>query len=104
LTLDKRSDQGALLENFVARRFIDPSTVHFWRSKSKAEVDFILEKEGGLIPIEVKTNLTKSTLSPSFMSFIHKYQPKKAFIYSLNFSGKRKIDNTVIHFLPIFLS
>ena len=104
LSFDKRSDRGGLLENFVAGHFITKHSLNFWRSKSKAEVDFIVEKEGNLTPIEVKSTLFKSVLSQSLSSFIRKYRPKKAFLFSLNYFGKRRVGNTNVFFLPIFLS
>lgn len=104
LSFDKRSDRGGLLENFVAGHFITKTPLNFWRTKSKAEVDFVIEKEGRLIPIEVKSTITRSSLSQSLGSFIKKYQPKKAFLFSFNYFGKRRVGNTNVYFLPIFLS
>lgn len=102
LTPDKRSDGGALLENFVAIGIKDSSDIHFWRTKSKAEVDFVIEQEGELIAIEVKAKLVKPTISASMYSFSKKYRPKRAFFYSLNFVGKRRVEKTSVYFLPIF--
>ena len=43
----------------LTSRGIDPR-VHFWRTTSGKEVDFIVEIQGKLIPIEVKANKTPS--------------------------------------------
>ena len=84
----------------------------FWRTKSGAEVDFIISSSetGKAIPIEVKSTL-KDNLGQSLISFIKKYQPKKAFIYFLkgkertkeyNFnSTKTMIQLIPYHFLPL---
>ena len=56
---------GAILETAVlseivktlTNRGIDPQ-VHFWRTMAGAEVDFVVEVAGGLVPIEVKLSAT----------------------------------------------
>lgn len=101
LPLEKRGDQGALFENFVASALKKQGKLHFWRTKARAEVDFILEREGKIIPIEVKANIAKPTAS--FLSFVKKYQPSEGYIYNLEFAGKQKVGKTTIYFLPIFL-
>ena len=68
------------------------------RTKSKAEVDFVIEEKGNLIPAEIKSNLIKPKLTKSFYSFIEKYRPKKGIIFSEGlFSEKGKL-----RFRPIF--
>src|SRR3989304_5856883 len=55
--LEKRTDAGALIENFVflcLRNNFPDKTINYWRTTAKAEVDFILRLNGELIPIEVK--------------------------------------------------
>ncbi len=51
--------------------------VKFWRSKSKAEVDFILDKDG-LIALESKSGGRSET--KSLKSFREKYHPEKTII------------------------
>ena len=103
LPLDKRGDKGALIENFVAQHLIQEKPIFYWRTKSKAEVDFVLEKEGQIIPIEVKSNLVKPDINPSFASFIRKYQPKKGYILSNALLTKKIIRKTAVNFLPVAL-
>jgi len=73
---DRRDDLGALLENFVFRQLIDKS-IRYWRTKNKAEVDFILTGNN-ILPIEVKSGTGRPTRS--LYSFITKYNPKTAVI------------------------
>jgi len=99
-----REDKGALLENAVIKELLilkntKNFNLKFWRSKQKAEVDFIIEKGLDVIPLEVKCNLTSNKLEPSFLGFITRYQPKKALIVNLGYQGKRKIKKTMIHFI-----
>ncbi|MFH1636802.1 MAG: ATP-binding protein [Candidatus Woesearchaeota archaeon] len=97
--LKNRQDKGSLYENFIASEILKKSLdVKYWRTKSKAEVDFIIEKNGGIIPVEIKSGLKKTKLTKSFQSFIEKYQPKKGFVFSESFCGERG----KIRFRPIF--
>ncbi len=97
--LKNRQDKGALYENFVASELAKKQNeIKFWRSKSKAEVDFILEKNGKIVPIEIKSNLAKPVFSKSYVSFLEKYKPKKGFILSENLVAEKK----KIKFRPIF--
>lgn len=104
LPLDKRGDKGVLLENFTACHLLKKNAfLYFWRTKSKAEVDFILEKEGEIIPIEVKSTLNKPAISSSFTSFINKYQPKRGYVLSSDLWTKKKIGKITIDYLPLIL-
>ena len=53
-----RSDRGELLENYILTQLIKKSDIltkiHYWRTKSKQEIDFIIQKENKLHAIEVK--------------------------------------------------
>ena len=100
---EERHDKGAILENFLfseLRKRTD-AKFHFWRTKEKAEVDFVLERRfGEPIPIEVKATTLKSPeISRSFRSFLSAYKPKHAFVLNLGFEGSRKIDSTEVQFI-----
>jgi len=75
--------------------------VNHWRTKDKAEVDFIVHQEGEIIPIEVKfSNLKKNNISRSFRSFINRYNPSKALVVNLELDDKYILDETSIEFIP----
>lgn len=100
---EKRADKGQLLENFVFSEIFKQTDIqiHFWRTKEKAEVDFVLTNYvGTMLPIEVKSTFLKSPeISRSFRSFINHYQPKQAIIVNLGFQGETKLDKTEIIFI-----
>ncbi len=99
-----RPDKGALFENFVFSEITKGELeIKYWRTKSKAEVDFILEINSKIIPVEIKSNISKPTLQKSLVSFIKKYKPEIAFVFSSNYYDSRKFENTVIYFLPFFM-
>lgn len=97
--IKNRQDKGSLYENFVASELIKAGIdVKYWRSKSKAEVDFIIEKNGIIIPTEVKLGLIKPKITKSFHSFINSYRPKNAYILSERLWHEDK----KVKFRPIF--
>jgi hypothetical protein len=102
---DIRADIGALAENYVfsclRRQSNALSPVRFWRTKSGAEVDFVLEQNGELLPIEVKYS-AKISIGKSLYSFIEKYRPKRAIIYTKGVSGKEKIKDCRVELVPIY--
>jgi len=101
-----KKDQGLIVENFALIQFINNYSldrINFWRTKQKAEVDFIFKQENQLIPIEIKyRQFNQPRISRSLRSFINTYQPKKAIVVSKNFYGWKQINNTQIMFYPIY--
>ncbi|MBS3774104.1 MAG: ATP-binding protein [Bacteroidales bacterium] len=93
--------EGMLFENYVLTELIKNGwEVKFWRNKSKAEVDFIVEVKGEIIPVEVKLSSTK--ISRSLQAFIKMYSPKRCFV--VNYEGKKRTvgyEDTKIEFLDI---
>jgi len=103
IPFDNRVDKGELSENYVFRELITDFNewkIHYWRTTGKAEVDFVLEREDEIIPLEVK--LGGNRLGKSFYSFIKAYKPDKGIIISLNKFQKKKLNNTRLFQVPIF--
>ncbi|VAX37218.1 hypothetical protein MNBD_UNCLBAC01-815 [hydrothermal vent metagenome] len=97
-----------LFENFVftllKEHFQFSSTeIHYWRTKDKAEVDFVLCRGKNIVPVEVKFKEFKTPkIERSLHNFIAAYQPAKTFIINLNLDKQIKINNTQIIFLPFY--
>jgi predicted AAA+ superfamily ATPase len=103
----ERDDKGKLMENFVYLNLLNELSptdkVNHWRTKTKAEVDFVVQKGLSLFPVEVKAQkLKKPAFSRSFRSFLSAYKPKKAFLVSLNLEKESVIDTTKIKILPFY--
>ena len=97
-----RPDIGQIVENFVATEIVKSGKeLKFWRSKSKAEVDFVIESPGYPIPVEVKSGIAKSP-GKSLISFVSKYGPKKAFVLHRGNYSRRTINGTEILFMPLY--
>ncbi len=67
--------KGALVENFVAKELRPQFSeyLYYWTSHSMAEVDFILEVNNKIYPVEVKSGLSKH--KQSLLSFKEKFKP-----------------------------
>lgn len=104
--IESRTDVGSLVENFVFNSLMikkNVNQINFWRTKSQAEIDFVIEAEGELIPIEVKFSpVNKKVIGKSLFSFIKKYHPKKAIITTSDDFGIRNVEKTVVYFIPVY--
>ena len=100
-----RSDKGALRENFLAQELRRAEVpLRYWRTKSKAEVDFIIEKNGEAIPLEVKSTLVKPACTKSFRSFLAKYTPSHGIIASEHLMTELPVAGIPIYFRPFWLA
>ena len=98
---------GAQIENFVfcelKKHFIPNESLFFWRTAGGAEVDFIVIQDGKPHPIEVKERaLKRPAVSRSLRSFISAFSPTTAVVVNSSLSCSMTIDETVVHFVPLF--
>lgn len=85
--MDERADRGALNENYAAQQLMKAGNdINYWRTKSNAEIDFIIEREGMQIAIEVKSFLSPGKTGRSLFSFRDKYSVRRTVILSENYS------------------
>ncbi len=100
---EEREDKEFLLENYVfsALSKKEKSEIHFWRTKDKSEVDFVMQNNNGeFIPLEIKAvNLAKPEITRGLRNFISRYSPKEAFLVNLSYQGKLNIDKTKVNFI-----
>jgi len=97
----ERSDRGSLNENFVAGQLLkDGCNINYWRTKSHAEVDFVLEEKGRKVAIEVKSILHSNKVGRALLSFQEKYSPYRTVVVSENRFSFDKERN--ILFMPMF--
>jgi len=103
--LDQRKDAGSLVENYVfmalKRKSDGFQNINFWRTKSKAEVDFVIQRENKIIPIEVKYS-SETAIGKSLYSFIEKFSPSEAFILTRGFARAMKVKNCKVKFIPVY--
>ncbi|OGT47890.1 MAG: ATPase [Gammaproteobacteria bacterium RIFCSPHIGHO2_12_FULL_41_20] len=110
MELDTRQDVGLLVQSavfqelykFKVQHFCD-FIIHFWRTQSSAEVDFVLYKNTDcIIPIEVKfKSFNSPVITRSFRSFIDAYQPRYGFFITKDFNKKILVNNCEVNFISI---
>jgi hypothetical protein len=99
-SVNERQDKGALYENCVFSELMKKDRqVKYWRTKSKAEVDFVVDDR---IPLEVKSGLSKPIIGKSLHSFIAKYQPDKAFILNESLFEDLRIRESTVQWRYLF--
>ncbi|MCD8027385.1 MAG: ATP-binding protein [Erysipelotrichaceae bacterium] len=85
--------KGGMVENYVNLQLtINEYRTYYYCSKRGAEIDFIIQRNGELIPIEVKS--ADYTRSKSLSTYIEKYQPAYAIKIStknFGFNDNKKI-------------
>jgi len=98
-----RTDVGQLYENWLfsqlhtSLRPLGPVRLHFWRSASKAEVDFVLASADGVTGWEVKSAaLRGARLSRSSRSFIEAYRPAVFTVLNAGHRGEEVIAGTLV--------
>jgi predicted AAA+ superfamily ATPase len=102
--LEDRADLGPLLENWVLtelwKALPDGATLHFWRSSSGAEVDFVVAGGDQLVAVEVKARgLGRPTLPRAARSFIDAYRPSTFLLVNLTLEHQEKVDNTQVQWM-----
>lgn len=101
LEADYGSYKGFFAENYVAQSLLASShkRLFCWHEKS-AELEFILQQQGALIPLEVKAGHV--TQAKSLAVFIEKYQPNYGIILSAK-PYERSANNRVYK-IPLYLA
>jgi len=92
--------KGAMAENSVLQSLATQFEVkpRYWSSEGKAEVDFIIQRNDEIIPIEVKS--THNVVGKSLSVYNQKYSPRLRIRYSQN---NLKKEGNLLH-IPLFLS
>ena len=95
--------KGAFAENYVLNELISNGIEpYFWRSGNSAEVDFIYEKNGEIIPVEVKA--ADNTQAKSYKQFCKKYEPTVGYKMSEKNIGENLVEKTMTYSLPLYMS
>lgn len=92
--------KGALSENFIMNSLVSQfeGVPRYWTSENSAEVDFLIQNENDIIPIEVKSD---ENVTGKSLTFYHKkFFPELSIRYSLK---NLKQDNGLIN-IPLFMA
>jgi len=102
--LSERADAGPALENWVLselwKSLPDGASLHFWRSTSGAEVDFVVRRGDLTVAVEVKAG---SAARPRFpraaRSFVEAYRPQTLFMVQGGLSHRQREGDTDVRWL-----
>ena len=105
---DLRLDRGPLFENWVGselRKHLSPllpgDELRFWRSRSGAEVDFVIPRPDQLLAFEVKaTAMRRTKLSRSARSVIDAYAPARFYVVNLALTHTEVVNGTEVRWVP----
>ena len=88
---------GAMTENYVAQCFKTKNyRLAYWQSEGKAEVDFVLQLDGKVVPIEVKKG--RRNRAKSLGVFMEKYKSEYAIrISKKNFGFENNIKSVPLY-------
>ena len=91
--------KGSIVENYVANQLIYKGySLYYWQSNGKAEIDFLIYNDDGIIPVEVKAG--DNTQSKSLKIYNDKFNPKYAIRISTKDFGYDP--NTKIKSVPLY--
>ncbi|MDO9301251.1 MAG: ATP-binding protein [Anaerolineales bacterium] len=97
-------ESGFLFQNFIHNLLVEKiadtsNQIHHWRTTGKAEVDFVLDKNTEVVPVEVKyRTLNTPETTRSFQSFVSAYRPNKGYIVHNGDAMQKAINSTQTHF------
>ncbi len=99
LDYDYGSYKGYFAENFIAQELLalGEDTLYNWQEKNN-EIEFLIERNGEVIPIEVKAGSTIK--AKSLKIFSQKYKTA----YQVIFSGQLLDIGSSIHLYPLYLA
>ncbi len=105
---ETRADRGAVFECWVGaelRKHLDPlhpaDALHYWRTKSGAEVDFVVARPDRPVAVEAKAAaLKRPVLSRAARSFIEAYEPSVFVVMNLALRETRRVGRTEVRWRP----
>lgn len=97
----KGNARGGIYENVISESLIKRGyTLHYYKPDDNHELEFLIEKNGEVVPVEVKAG---NTASASMNSFINDFSPSVAYKLIGNRNGRSGIKETLPHYFVMFL-
>ena len=97
-----RNYKGAFAENYVLNELKSMrKEPYFWRSGNTAEVDFVFEDSGSIIPVEVKA--ADNTQAKSYKQFCRRFNPPLGYKLSGKNIGENLCERTKTYSIPLYM-
>ncbi len=100
------SEAGFIFQNVICallkERFpLADTTIHYWRTKDKAEIDFVIRRGAAVTPLKVKyRDMKKLETERSYRGFLERYHPESGYIVNKSLSGEARVGETRVRCLP----
>lgn len=95
------SARGGIYENVISECLIKRGyTLYYYKPDSECEIEFLIEKEGGVVPVEVKAGNNRTA---SLNRFIREFSPKAAYKLIGGGNGRADTKITLPHYMVMFL-
>jgi predicted AAA+ superfamily ATPase len=93
-----REFKGALAENFALTELLNAGfdSPFYWRSSNTAEVDFVVQYNGGIVPVEVKAGRSRAR---SLAEYRKRFAPKVSVKASLENIGGAEVKSVPLYML-----
>ena len=77
--------------------------LHFWRTTSKTEIDFVIEAGRSVMPVEVKYKEMARPTPPRVLDgFVEKYRPERCVVVNRNLRATTRVRESEVCFLTIW--
>ena len=97
----KGNARGGIYENVISECLIKRGyTLYYFKPDSEHEIEFLIEKNGEIVPIEVKAGNNPTT---SLNNFIHDFSPSLAYKLIGGRNGQVDVRITLPHYMVMFL-
>lgn len=97
----KGNAKGGIYENIIAECLVKKGySLYYYKPNDNQELEFLIEKNGEVLPIEVKAGNTSTV---SLNNFIEKFSPSVAYKLIANRNGKTGIKLTIPHYMILFI-
>lgn len=98
----KGNTKGGIYENIISESLLKRGyKLYYYKTQnSSMEIEFVIEKNGEVIPIEVKAG---NDSTPSLNSFINKYHPKVSYKFVNGNVGFLDGKKTLPHYMVMFI-
>lgn len=95
------SAKGGIFENIISECLVKKGfDLYYYRPDDSRELEFLLEKNGEVIPVEVKAG---NNATVSLNSFIKKYKPSLAYKFVDGNIGENEGKLTLPHYMVMFI-
>lgn len=97
----KGNARGGIYENVISECLIKRGyTLYYFKPDSEHEIEFLIEKNGEIVPIEVKAG---NNPTASLNNFIHDFSPSLAYKLIGGRNGQVDVRITLPHYMVMFL-